>query len=186
MRAILRQYPDVIMVGEIRDRETAEAAVRASMTGHFVLSTIHTNSAIGSVTRLIDIGLERYLLAPVLVGLVAQRLVRRLCPDCRSETVATAGDAAMLDHLLEPGEPVWRATGCAACHFEGYRGRTGLYEILPVDRTLEGLIHEGASEARLTEAARAISPALLEDGVTKVRAAETTVAEVARVVREEA
>jgi general secretion pathway protein E len=186
LRAILRQDPDVIMVGEIRDRETAEAAVRASMTGHFVLSTIHTNSAIGSVTRLIDIGLERYLLAPVLVGLVAQRLVRRLCPDCRNETVASAGDAALLDHLLEPGEPVWQAVGCAACHFEGYRGRTGLYEILPVDRTLEGLIHDGASEARLTEAARAISPALLEDGVTKVRAGETTVAEVARVVREEA
>jgi general secretion pathway protein E len=186
LRAILRQDPDIIMVGEIRDRETAEAAVRASMTGHFVLSTIHTNSAIGSVTRMIDIGLERYLLAPTLVGLVAQRLVRRLCPDCRSQTTASASDATLLDRLLVPGEPVWQAVGCAACHFEGYRGRIGLYEIVPIDRELESLIHDGASEARLTEAARGLSPALIEDGVAKIRAGETTVAEVARVVREEA
>ena len=194
LRAILRQDPDVIMVGEIRDGETAQAAVRASMTGHFVLSTLHTNSAIGSVTRLIDIGVERYLLAPMLVGLVAQRLVRQLCPDCRAQTSATPADAAMLngavhaglDGLLQAGETIWQAVGCTACHFEGYRGRAGLYEIVPIDRTMEALIHDGASESRLTEAARAISPSLLDDGVAKLRMGLTTVSEVARVVRDEA
>jgi len=185
LRAILRQDPDVIMVGEIRDGETAQAAVRASMTGHFVLSTLHTNSAIGSVTRLIDIGVERYLLAPMLVGLVAQRLVRQLCPDCRTQTSATAADAAMLDGGLEIGETIWQAVGCAACHSEGFRGRAGLYEIVPIDRTMEALIHDGASESRLTEAARAVSPSLLDDGIAKLRLGLTTVAEVARVVREE-
>ena len=186
LRAILRQDPDVIMVGEVRDGETAQAAVRASMTGHFVLSTLHTNSAIGSVTRLIDIGVERYLLAPMLVGLIAQRLVRQLCPDCRAPATATAGDAALLDGVLHLGEAIWTATGCEACHFEGYRGRAGIYEIVPVDRTMEALIHDGASEARLIEAARALGPSLLDDGVAKVRLGVTTVAEVARVVREEA
>ena len=186
LRAILRQDPDVIMVGEIRDHETAVAAVRASMTGHFVLSTLHTNSAIGCVTRLIDIGVERYLLAPMLVGLVAQRLVRQLCAECRSQGTATAIDNSMLDHALVVGEVIWHAVGCSACHFEGYRGRTGLYEIVPIDRTLENLIHDGASEARLAEAAHALSPSLLDDGVAKVRLGQTTVQEVARVVREEA
>jgi general secretion pathway protein E len=186
LRAILRQDPDVIMVGEIRDRETAEAAVRASMTGHFVLSTLHTNSAIGSVTRLIDIGVERYLLAPMLVGLVAQRLVRQLCPHCRIAATATVGDSAMLDHALPVGEVVWHAVGCAQCHFEGYHGRTALYEIVPIDRTLEMLIHDGAAESALAQAARAISPSLLDDGVAKLRQGLTTVQEVARVVREEA
>ena len=185
LRAILRQDPDVIMVGEIRDRETAEVAVQASMTGHLVISTLHTNSAVGSITRLIDIGVERYLLAPMVVGLVAQRLVRRLCPECRTEDTASASDVSLLDGAIEPGEPVWRPAGCAACHGEGYRGRAGLYEIVPVDRNLEALIHDGASEAALTAAARKLSPSLLADGVTKLRAGLTSVAEVARVVREE-
>ena len=185
LRAILRQDPDVIMVGEIRDRETAEVAVQASMTGHLVISTLHTNSAVGSITRLIDIGVERYLLAPMVVGLVAQRLVRRLCPECRTKDTASASDVSLLDGAIEPGEPVWRPAGCAACHGEGYRGRAGLYEIVPVDRNLEALIHDGASEAALTAAARKLSPSLLADGVTKLRAGMTSVAEVARVVREE-
>jgi general secretion pathway protein E len=187
LRAILRQDPDVIMVGEIRDQETAEVAVRSSMTGHFVLSTLHTNSAIGSVTRLIDMGVERYLLAPMVVGLIAQRLVRRLCEHCRWEDRATDADSILLGRAIKPGKKIWRAgTGCEHCDGEGYKGRLGLYEVVSADDELRRLIHDGASEAKLTKAARAISPSLLEDGVAKLRAGLTSVEEVARVVQEEA
>jgi general secretion pathway protein E len=186
LRAILRQDPDVIMVGEIRDRETAEVAVRSSMTGHFMLSTLHTNSAVGSITRLVDMGVERYLLAPMLTGLVAQRLVRRLCPDCRQPDQAAPRDVAMLDGTIAEGETLFRAAGCPACHGEGYRGRIGLYEIIAVDGAMEAMIHDGASEAQLLAAARERGPALLDDGLAKLRTGETTVEEVARVTREEA
>lgn len=186
LRAILRQDPDVIMVGEIRDQETAQVAVRSAMTGHFVLSTLHTNSAVGSVTRLIDMGVERYLLAPMVVGLCAQRLVRRLCPACRREDVATEGDVAMVGGGLRVGEAVWRAEGCEACHGDGYRGRAGLYEVVAVDDRFQAMIHDGASEAELERQARQENPSLLDDGVAKLRAGLTTVEEVARVTREEA
>jgi len=186
LRAILRQDPDVIMVGEIRDQETAEVAVRSAMTGHFVLSTLHTNSAVGSVTRLIDMGVERYLLAPMLVGVAAQRLVRRLCPSCRRQDVASEADSALLGGALKPGKKLWRAVGCDDCHGDGYRGRAGLYEVIAVDEKLQAMIHEGASEAEIETHARRSNPSLLDDGVDKVRAGVTTVEEVARVVREEA
>jgi general secretion pathway protein E len=185
LRAILRQDPDIIMVGEIRDHETAEVAVRSSMTGHFVLSTLHTNSAVGSVTRLIDMGVERYLLAPMLVGLVAQRLVRRLCPTCRVQDRATDADQALLGGAIAVGQPIYRANGCANCHNEGYRGRVGLYEIVAVDDRMQKLIHDGASEAELVEAARAASPSLWDDGVAKAAAGLTSVEEIARVLRDE-
>ncbi|MGB3753227.1 MAG: type II secretion system ATPase GspE [Parerythrobacter sp.] len=185
LRAILRQDPDIIMVGEIRDGETAEVAVRASMTGHLVLSTLHTNSAIGSITRLIDIGVERYLLAPMVIGLLAQRLVRRLCPNCREEVRATAADVAMLDGAIETGEPVWKPVGCDACHGDGYRGRTGIHEVVNVDAEMESLIHDGASEAELERHARSLGPSLLDDGIAKIREGATSIAEVARVVRDE-
>ncbi len=185
LRAILRQDPDVIMVGEIRDHETAEVAVRSAMTGHFVLSTLHTNSAVGSVTRLIDMGVERYLLAPMVVGLAAQRLVRRLCGECRWQDVASEADSRLLGGVLKVGKKIWRAGGCAACHNEGYRGRAGLYEVIAVDEPFQAMIHEGASEAKLEAAARRTSPSLLDDGVAKVRAGVTSVEEVARVTRDE-
>ncbi|MGB7408142.1 MAG: ATPase, T2SS/T4P/T4SS family [Pontixanthobacter sp.] len=185
LRAILRQDPDVIMVGEIRDGETAEVAVRASMTGHLVISTLHTNSAIGSITRLIDIGVERYLLAPMVIGLLAQRLVRKLCPHCCEERVAEETDALLLDGAIEAGETIHVPVGCDACHNDGYRGRTGIHEVVPIDKTMEALIHDGASEAELTRQARQTSPSLLDDGVLKIREGLTSVAEVARVVREE-
>ncbi|ATE63537.1 type II secretion system ATPase GspE [Rhizorhabdus dicambivorans] len=185
LRAILRQDPDVIMVGEIRDQETAEVAVRSSMTGHFVLSTLHTNSAIGSVTRLIDMGVERYLLAPMVVGLIAQRLVRRLCEHCRWQDRSTEADSILLGKALKPGKKVWRAQGCEHCHGEGYSGRLGLYEVVAADDELRRLIHDGASEAQLTAAARKLGPSLLEDGVAKLKAGLTTVEEVARVVQDE-
>ncbi|WP_294258274.1 ATPase, T2SS/T4P/T4SS family [uncultured Sphingomonas sp.] len=186
LRAILRQDPDVIMVGEIRDQETAQVAVRSAMTGHFVLSTLHTNSAVGSVTRLIDMGVERYLLAPMVVGLCAQRLVRRLCPVCRREDVASEADSLLLGGALPAGSPVWRAVGCDQCHEEGYRGRAGLYEVVAVDEAFQKLIHDGASEAEIERHARADNPSLLDDGVAKLQAGVTTVEEVARVVRDEA
>lgn len=186
LRAILRQDPDVIMVGEIRDQETAEVAVRSAMTGHFVLSTLHTNSAVGSVTRLIDMGVERYLLAPMLVGVAAQRLVRRLCPSCRRQDVANEGDVLLLGGGIRVGETLWRAVGCDDCHGDGYRGRAGLYEVVAVDDKIQAMIHEGASEADIEAHARRSNPSLLDDGVDKVRAGVTTVEEVARVVREEA
>lgn len=186
LRAILRQDPDVIMVGEIRDQETAEVAVRSAMTGHFVLSTLHTNSAVGSVTRLIDMGVERYLLAPMLVGLAAQRLVRRLCPSCRREDVATESESLMLGGAIRAGETIRRAQGCDACGGDGYRGRAGLYEVVAVDERFQAMIHDGASEAEIEAHARADNPSLLDDGVAKLRAGLTTVEEVARVTREEA
>ena len=185
LRAILRQDPDVIMVGEIRDQETAEVAVRSSMTGHLVLSTLHTNSAVSSITRLIDMGVERYLLGPMLVGLIAQRLVRRLCPDCRTPDVAGGYDSGLMAGALPVGARVFRAQGCPACRQEGYRGRVGIYEVIDVNERLQKLIHDGVSEAVLTEAAREMGPGLLDDGAAKVVAGLTSVEEVARVVREE-
>jgi general secretion pathway protein E len=185
LRAILRQDPDVIMVGEIRDHETAEVAVRSAMTGHFMLSTLHTNSAVGSVTRLVDMGVERYLLAPMLVGLVAQRLVRRLCAECRAAGAADPHESLLLDGAISIGEPIFRPVGCPACHGEGYSGRMGLYEIVAVDGTMAQLIHDGAPEAALVRHARAGGPSLLDDGVAKVLAGETSIEEVARVTRME-
>ena len=185
LRAILRQDPDVIMVGEIRDRETAEMAVRSSMTGHFVLSTLHTNSAVGSVTRLVDMGVERYLLAPMLVGLVAQRLVRALCPACRVPGVATDLDRDLTGGAVAVGAPLFHPAGCPACAGEGYRGRHAIYEMVEVDAAMRGLIHDGAAEADLVRAARAAGPGLADDGAAKVAAGITSVAELVRVVRDD-
>jgi general secretion pathway protein E len=184
LRAILRQDPDVIMVGEIRDRETAQIAVESSMTGHFVLSTLHTNTAVGAVARLIDMGVERFLLAPMLAGVVAQRLVRQLCADCARADRATQADHDLLEGALPVGAPLRRAEGCPACRGLGYRGRTGIYEVVTIDREMEALIHGGAAEAELVAQARRRGPSLVEDGARKIRAGVTTVEEVARVAQE--
>ncbi|QUJ76779.1 Flp pilus assembly complex ATPase component TadA [Sulfitobacter albidus] len=186
LRAILRQDPDVIMVGEIRDGETARIAVESAMTGHLVLSTLHTNTAIGAVSRLIDMGVERYLLAPMLRGLVAQRLVRRLCPECRAPRPATDAEAALLSGALPAGTEVCEAVGCDACNDTGYRGRLPIYEIIAMTAKLETMIHDGASEAALTAEARGTAPSILQDGVDKIRDGLTTVSEVARAVRDDA
>ena len=185
LRAILRQDPDVIMVGEIRDHETAEVAVRSSMTGHLLLSTLHTNSAVGSVTRLIDMGVERYLLAPMLTGLIAQRLVRRLCPECRREDTATAADAKLTNDAVPVGARVFRPVGCAACRHDGYKGRAALYEVVEADARMQAMVHDGLSEADLTRHARTLGPSILDDGVAKVAQGLTSVEELARVIHED-
>lgn len=184
LRAILRQDPDIIMVGEIRDQETAQVAVQASMTGHFVLSTLHTNSAVGSVTRLIDMGVERFLLAPMLTGLIAQRLVRTLCAQCREPGIVTALERDLLGGAIKIGALLCKPVGCSACHGSGYRGRTAIYEVVSINAEMEALIHEGASEAVLYQAARRAGPSLLDDGAAKVCQGLTSVEEVARVVQD--
>lgn len=185
LRAILRQDPDVIMVGEIRDGETARIAVESAMTGHLVLSTLHTNTAIGAVSRLTDMGVERFLLAPMVRGLMAQRLVRKLCSVCRMPYDTSDADAVLLSRSLAPGTLVYQAKGCDACAGTGYRGRLPIYEIVAVTPALQAMIHDGASEAALTIEARKSSRSILEDGTDKIRNGLTTISEVARAVRED-
>lgn len=179
LRAILRQDPDVVMIGEIRDQETAAIAVQASLTGHLVLSTLHTNTAIGAVTRLQDMGIEPFLLSSSLEAMMAQRLVRLLCPECKSPHPATESEAMRLG--IPEGTEVYEAVGCDHCHHNGYKGRTGIYELIPVDDELRLLIHEGAGEQRMTAHARKHSLAIDEDGRQKVLQGLTSVEEVLRV-----
>ncbi len=179
LRAILRQDPDVVMIGEIRDRETAAIAVQASLTGHLVLSTLHTNTAIGAVTRLQDMGVEPFLLSSSLEGLMAQRLVRVLCPECKEPHEATPSESKRLG--IPEASDVFRAVGCDHCHHTGYRGRTGIYELIPVDDELRQLIHEGAGEQQMLAHARKFSRAIDADGRDKVLQGITTIEEVLRV-----
>jgi general secretion pathway protein E len=185
LRAILRQDPDVVMVGEIRDKETAEIAVQASLTGHLVLSTLHTNSAIGAITRLVDMGIEPFLLSSSLLGVLAQRLVRVLCPHCKQAYQADAAECALLGVAADAPPTLYHARGCAECHQQGYRGRTGIYELVVFDEQLRSLIHNAASEQEMTRHARSLGPSIREDGRRKVLEGATTVAEVLRVTREE-
>ncbi|WP_421785479.1 type II secretion system ATPase GspE [Hyphobacterium sp.] len=185
LRAILRQDPDVVMVGEIRDTETASIATQASLTGHLVLSTVHTNSAIAAVARLRDMGIESFLLASTLSAIVAQRLVRRLCPHCRESYTASAGERAAMG--IKSAGPVllYRSNGCSACKGLGYSGRVGLYEIVPVDDGLRALIHDNASEKALTDHAFRSRKTLFQDGLSAAVNGETSLSEVLRVCREE-
>ena len=182
LRAILRQDPDVIMIGEIRDRETAQIAVQASLTGHLVLATLHTNDATSAVTRLIDMGIEPFLLASSLIGVLAQRLARILCPHCK---VSSPADAGELEQLGEPGPLMLpRPTGCPECNHSGYRGRTGIYELLLIDEELRSLIHQGGDEQQLRKLAQEKGMALLrDDGIAYVKAGKTALEEILRVTR---
>ena len=184
LRTILRQDPDVVMIGEIRDLETAQIAVQASLTGHLVFATLHTNDAVSAVTRLVDMGVEPFLLASSLIGVGAQRLVRRLCLDCRKPFAA---DAAQLRALgLAPSNgTLYSAQGCAACSGSGYRGRTGIYELLTVDDELRRLIHDRASERALREHALAGGMRTLrDDGMRWAGQGLVSLEEVVRVTRE--
>ena len=182
LRAILRQDPDVVMIGEFRDLETAQIAVQASLTGHLVLATLHTNDAPGAVTRLIDMGIEPYLLASTLNGVLAQRLVRRLCAECRAPYEPEASERSFFGK--SPAERLYRAAGCGACNFTGYKGRTGIYELMDVDDELRKLIHDTAPERELREhAVRRGMARLREDGLRWVREGATSLDEVLRVTR---
>ena len=180
LRAILRQDPDVVMVGEIRDLETARTAVQASLTGHLVMSTVHTNTAIGAVTRLVDMGVEPFLIASSVVGLLAQRLVRVLCPVCKTAARPNTLESRFLG-AGAAGATIYRANGCDECGRSGFKGRTGIYELVTVDDGLRERIHDQASEQEMTSYVRAYCPSIADDGRRKVCAGITSVHEVMRV-----
>lgn len=166
LRSILRQDPDIIMIGEIRDQETASIAVQASITGHLVVSTLHTNSAASTITRLVDMGIEPYLIADSTVGVIAQRLVRRLCPDCKREKKADAEDLEMLMRKPEEDLTIYEPCGCAKCDGTGFRGRIGVYEIMEVTPQLKHIISKGGE-------VEAIKAQALKDGMHTLRMSAT-------------
>ena len=181
LRAILRQDPDVVMVGEIRDRETAEIAVQASLTGHLVLSTVHTNDAIGAITRLRDMKVEPFLIASTLRAVIAQRLVRRLCPACRRPVEARDTVAPLLG--IDPSATVYSAVGCDQCNGSGYKGRTGVYEAIRVDDVVRRLINDGGDEQAIATHAFRTAPTLALSARDLVLAGVTTPEEAVRVSR---
>jgi general secretion pathway protein E len=181
LRAILRQDPDIVMVGEIRDLETAEIAVQASLTGHLVLSTLHTNTAVGAVTRLQDMGVEPFLLSSSLIAVMAQRLVRLLCNDCKRGVTPSDAEWQLLGHEPVDGQLIYRPVGCSSCNYSGYRGRTGIYELIEIDDQLRLLVHRAASEQEILAVARENYPGIQEDGRRRVFAGETSLEEVLRV-----
>jgi general secretion pathway protein E len=186
LRAILRQDPDIVMVGEIRDVETAQIAVQASLTGHLVLSTVHTNSAVGAVTRLRDMGVEAFLLSSTIAGVMAQRLVRRLCPSCKEAYQADAAEKELLGIAPDKEVTLYRAVGCGRCNHVGYEGRLGIYELAVADDTLKKLIHDGAGEQALANHAFKQAQTLSQSGFEHVKNGETSIEEVLRVVQQDA
>ncbi|SFB86803.1 general secretion pathway protein E [Microbulbifer thermotolerans] len=184
LRAILRQDPDVVMVGEIRDLETMQIAIQASLTGHLVLSTLHTNTALGAVTRLVDMGIEPFLLSSSLIGVLAQRLVRVLCPECKQPHAPDSNERQLLGLDPSVDAAIYRPNGCEQCNHSGYVGRVGIYELVPVNEVMRQLIHDRASESKLVAEARKVAPSIREDGVAKVLAGITSLEEVLRVTQE--
>lgn len=183
LRSIVRQDPDIIMVGEIRDYETAEIAIRSALTGHLVFSTLHTNNASGAVTRLIDMGVEPYLIASSVDGVLAQRLVRRNCPYCRVPYQPERELMSLAGFEMQPGEVVYRGEGCDHCHGQGYKGRTGIFELLVLNDQIREMMLERPSASQIHQAANIQS--LREYGLEKVLQGETTVEEVIRVTEED-
>lgn len=185
LRSILRQDPDVILIGEIRDAETADIALKAAQTGHLVFSTLHTNNAVGAITRLTDLGVGRYQIAASLEGVIAQRLVRRLCQRCRITRAPSEAEARLIGRAPDNAEPIFDASGCPACLGTGYRGRVGVFEALWVDEALRNRISEGDSELSLVRNATAFHP-LEADLAEKVSAGLTDLAEARRLGLREA
>jgi general secretion pathway protein E len=183
LRAILRQDPDVVLIGEIRDLETAQIAVQASLTGHLVLSTLHTNTAAGAITRLRDMGIEPFLLSSSLIGVLAQRLVRVLNPDSKQSFKAGERERRLLN--LDPGEPSPTLYRPGRDPAGGYRGRTGIYELIVVDDAMRTMIHDGVSEHEFERHARLSTPSIRDDGRARVLRGETTLEEILRVTRED-
>ena len=184
LRAILRQDPDIVMVGEIRDVETAQIAVQASLTGHLVLSTIHTNSAAAAVTRLRDMGVEPFLLSSTLTAVLAQRLVRKLCNHCKQPHTPEPYELEQMGLPLNSQGQFYRAVGCPHCSGSGYAGRLGIYELIVMDPTLRGMVHDDAKETDIETHAFANTPTLLQSGAEHVFNGLTTCDEVLRVVRQ--
>jgi general secretion pathway protein E len=187
LRSFLRQDPDVMMVGEIRDRETAEIAVQAALTGHMILSTLHTNTAPGAVTRLLDMGVEPLLLSSVLTAVVAQRLVRRLCAECRQAQPFDAALAPLFARArVDPPNKLYTPVGCSACNGRGYTGRIAIFELLTVDSDIAGLILAGSDTRVIAEtASQKDMRSLLNDGLLRAAQGLTSVEEVLRVVNED-
>jgi type IV pilus assembly protein PilB len=185
LRSILRQDPNIIMVGEIRDVETAEIAIRASLTGHLVLSTIHTNDAVKTVTRLLDMDIEPFLIASSLSGIISQRLVRCLCPECSYEDEPSPSEIVMFKKYGMTIDKVKRARGCTSCNFKGYAGRVGIFEVLPITKNFQRLIAENANVIDLTKQARNEGMiTILESGLQKIKKGVTTLEEVLKVASE--
>ncbi|MEK4849547.1 ATPase, T2SS/T4P/T4SS family [Paenibacillus sp. FSL H7-0756] len=181
LRSILRQDPNIVMVGEIRDTETAEIAVRASLTGHLVLSTLHTNDAVSSISRLRDMGVEPYLIASSLIGVVAQRLVRKICTDCKETYKPSQQEAIMLERYGLRTDILHRGSGCGSCNSTGYRGRLAIHEVLTIDDHMRQLVTDSASVEELRSAAKVGGLVqLMEDGLLKVSQGMTTLQEVLR------
>ena len=187
LRAILRQDPDVVMIGEIRDLETAQIAVQASLTGHLVLATLHTNDSASAITRLVDMGIEPFLLSSSLLGVLAQRLVRRLCQHCKREEVieVTAGEAETLHTQGKPLQHVWHAVGCDKCGNSGYQGRMGVYELLTVDDEIRTMIHRQQPESEIKQVALAHGMQTMRgDAQRWIDSGATSLEEVLRVTRD--
>jgi type IV pilus assembly protein PilB len=184
LRSILRQDPDIIMVGEIRDLETAEIAIRAALTGHLVLSTLHTNDTIATITRMVDMGIQPYLVSAAVRGILAQRLVRRICTKCIAEVKSPKSELLPFLGALPDGMKFFAGKGCQECRGTGYSKRVGLYELLVLDEEIRALVTSGASIATIREAASAAGNAtLVQDGVAKIAEGRTTIEEVVRVTR---
>ena len=182
LRAILRQDPDVVMIGEIRDLETAEIAVQASLTGHLVLSTLHTNSALGALTRLHDMGVESFLLSSSIVGLIAQRLVRKLCNECKIPHLLRADEKELMGITKKTDiSNICEPNGCEHCNHLGYRGRTGIYELITMDETLRSMIHRNENVQNIENHIRPTTTSIREDGFKRVLMGDTSLAEILRV-----
>ena len=184
LRSILRQDPDVVLIGEIRDLETAEIAIQASLTGHLVLSTLHTNTAVGAITRLQDMGVDAYLIASSLTGILAQRLVRKLCPACREMHVPSDRERQLLN-LHDRDDVIYHAVGCPHCNHTGYRGRTGIFELIVIDSQIRNMIHNGENEENLLKLVRQNSPPIIENGMARVREGMTSLDEILRVTMQD-
>jgi len=185
LRAILRQDPDIVMVGEIRDLETAQIAIQSSLTGHLVLSTLHTNSAIGAITRLDDMGVEPFLLASSLTGVLAQRLIRLLCEHCKKPVVASAAECDLLGISTNTPPVIYHAIGCEKCRHFGYQGRSGVYEMIAIDDNLRTMIHDRAAEQKMRKYSRNLFPSLRQDGYRRVLKGDTSLEEVLRVTSDD-
>lgn len=186
LRAILRQDPDVVMIGEIRDLETADISVQASLTGHLVLSTLHTNTALGALARLHDMGVESFLLSSSIIGVLAQRLVRLLCPHCKAPHTIKQDELALMQlehHNIRKGF-IYEPVGCPECHGQGYRGRTGIYELITIDDKLRQMIHHNENVHHMETHVRPHTPSIRQDGFRRVLMGDTSIAEILRVTSE--